>query len=143
MKNKSFLFGIMVAFSFIFPLWIVDYFVFNSVMNTLIPVSIIFGAVVALRHTESISWFRRLVALALIGGAIYLALPTYTFSEAQDAIKQEIPEVVTLSKLDNSPLENDTFNPFSPKLFYTFRVTKPNGSDYILMFNPMSGKSFK
>lgn len=111
-------------------------------MNILIPVSIIFGAVVALRHTESISWFRRSVAIALIGGAIYLALPTYTFSEAQDAIKQEIPEVVTLSKLDNRPLENDTFNPFSPKLFYTFRVTKSNGSDYILMFNPDSGKSF-
>lgn len=68
--------------------------------------------------------------------------PTYTFSEAQDAIKQEVPEVITLSALDNSPLKNDTFNPFSAKWFYTFRVTESNGSEYTLIFNPDSGKTF-
>jgi len=132
----------MVAFSLIIPLSLVDSYMYNGVMNTLVPISIIFGAVVALRHTESISWFRRLVALALFGGAIYLVLPTYTVSEAEDAIYQETPEVETLSKLDNSPLENNTYNPFSPKWFYTFRVTESNGSEYILMFNPDSGKTF-
>jgi hypothetical protein len=133
----------MVAFSLIIPLSLVDSYMYNGVMNTLVPIFIIFGTVAALRQVESINLYRRFVAITLISGVVYLALPTYTVSEAEDAIKQEIPEVVTLSKLDNSPLENDTFNPFSPKWFYTIRVTESNGSEYILMFNPNSGKSFK
>ena len=142
MKNKSFLFGIMVAFSFLIPIILVDSYMYNGSMNTLVPIIMVFGTVTALRHAKSISWHRLFVAIALIGGAVYLALPTYTFSEAEDAIKQEVPEDVTLSKLDNSPLEHDTFNPFSSKWFYTFRVKESNGSDYILIFNPDSGKSF-
>jgi hypothetical protein len=132
----------MIAFSLIIPLSIVDSYLYNGVMNTLVPIIMIFVTVAALHQVESINWYRLFVAIAFIGGAIYLALPTYTFSEAQDAIKQETPEVVTLSKLDNSALENDAFNPFSPKCFYTFRITESNGSEYILMFHPDSGKSF-
>jgi len=142
LKNNSFLFGIMVAFSLIIPIFLVDSYMYNGSMNTLAPIIMIFGTVTALRHAESINWYRLFVAITLIGGAIYLAIPTYTFSEAQDVIKKEVPEVMTLSKLDNSPLENDTFNPFSPKWFYTFHVTESNGSEYILIFNPDSGKSF-
>ncbi|MGB2993324.1 MAG: hypothetical protein WBB47_11870 [Paenisporosarcina sp.] len=142
MKSNSFLFGILAAFSLIILLSLVDIYMYNGVMNTLAPYVLIFGSAAALRQVESISWYRLFVTIAFIGGAIYLALPTYTFSEAQDAIKQEMPEVVTLSKLDNSPLENDTFNPFSPKWFYTFRVTESNGSEYTLIFNLDSGKTF-
>jgi len=133
----------MIAFSLIIPLFLVDIYMYNGVMNTFVPIIVIFGTVTALRQVETINLYRRFVAIALVAGAVYLALPTYTVSEAEDAIKQETPEIVTLSKLDNSPIENDTFNPFSPKWFYTFRVTKSNGSEYILMFNPDSGKTFK
>jgi len=132
----------MFAFSLIIPLFLVDIYMYNGVMNTLVPIIVIFGTVASLRQVETINLYRRFVAIALVAGAVYLALPTYTVSEAEDAIKQEIPEVVTLSKLDNSPLENNTFNPFSPKWFYTFFVTESNGSDYILIFNPDSGKTF-
>ena len=142
MKNISFLFGIMIAFSLIIPIFLVDSYMYNGSMNTLAPIIMIFGTVTALRHAESINWYRLFVAITLIGGAIYLAIPKYTFSEAQDVIKKEVPEVMTLSKLDNSPLENDTFNPFSPKWFYTFIVKESNGFEYILIFNPDSGKSF-
>ena len=133
----------MIAFSLIIPLFLVDIYMYNGVMNTFVPIIVIFGTVTALRQVETINLYRRFVAIALVAGAVYLALPTYTVSEAEDAIKQETPEIVTLSKLDNSPIENDTFNPFSPKWFYTFRVTESNGSEYILMFNPDSGKTFK
>ena len=132
----------MIAFSFIIPIFLVNSYMYNGVMNTLVPIIMIFGTVVALRQVTSINWYRLFVAIALIAGVVYLALPTYTFSEAQNAIKQEIPEVVTISKLDNSALENVTFNPFSPKWFYTFLVTESNGSEYILIFHPDSGKSF-
>lgn len=132
----------MVAFSLIIPLSLLDSYMYNGVVNTLVPTIMIFVTVAALRHAELINWYRLFLSIALIGGAVYLALPTHTFSEAQDAIKQKIPEVVTLSKLDNSPLENDTFNPFSPKWFYTFRVKESNGSEYTLIFNPDSGKTF-
>ena len=132
----------MFAFSLIIPLFLVDIYMYNGVMNTLVPIIMIFGTVASLRQVETINLYRRFVAIALVAGAVYLALPTYTVSEAEDAIKQKIPEVVTLSKLDNSPLENNTFNPFSPKWFYTFLVTESNGSDYILIFNPDSGKTF-
>lgn len=115
---------------------------YNGSMNTLVPIIMIFGTVTALRHAEPISWHRLFVAIALIGGAVYLALPTYTFSEAEVAIHQELLEDVTLFKLDNSPLEHDTFNPFSSKWFYTFRVKESNGSDYTLIFNPDSGETF-
>lgn len=142
MKNNSFLFGMMIAFSLIILLSLLDIYMYNGAINTLVPITMIFGTVVALRHAESINWYRLFVAITLIGGAIYLAIPTYTFSEAQDVIKKEVPEVMTLSKLDNSPLENDTFNPFSPKWFYTFLVKESNGFEYILIFNPDSGKSF-
>ena len=142
MKNRSFFFGIMIAFCFIIPLYLVDSYMYNGVMNTFVPIIMIFGTVAALRQVESINWYRLFVAITLIGGAAYLALPTYTFSEAQDAIKQEVPEVITLSILDNSPLKNDTFNPFSAKWFYTFRVTESNCSEYTLIFNPDSGKTF-
>ncbi len=143
LKSRSFLFVIMASFSLIIPIFIVDSYMYNGVMNTLLPIIMIFVTVAVLRQVESINCYRLFVAIALIGGAIYLALPSYTFSEAQEAIKQEIPEVVTLSKLDNSPLENDTFNPFSAKWFYTLRVTESDGSEYILIFHPDSGKSFK
>ena len=132
----------MFAFSLIIPLFLVDIYMYNGVMNTLVPIIVIFGTVAALRQVDTINLYRRFVAIALVAGAVFLALPTYTVSEAEDAIKQEIPKIVTLSKLDNSPIENDTFNPFSPKWFYTFRVTESNGSEYILMFNPDSGKTF-
>jgi hypothetical protein len=112
-------------------------------MNTIIPVSLILGTVVALRHTKSVSWYRWSLALAIIGGAIYFVIPTYTVSEAKDAIHQELQEDVTLFKLDNTPMERDGFDPLSPKWFYTFRVIESNGSEYILIFNPNSGKSFK
>ncbi|MFC6040415.1 hypothetical protein ACFPYN_13390 [Paenisporosarcina macmurdoensis] len=143
MKNKSILFGITVSLMLIIPIWVVDYFVYNSIMNTIIPVSLIFGTVVALRHTESVTWYRRLLALAIIGGAIYFVIPTYTISEAEVAIHQSLQEDVTLFQLDNTPMERDGFDPLSPKLFYTFRVIESKGSEYILMFNPDSGESFK
>lgn len=112
-------------------------------MNTIIPVILIFGTVAALRHTESVSWSRKSLALAIIGGAIYFVIPTYTLSEAEVAIHQELQEDVTLFQLDNTPMDSDGFGLLSPKWFYTFRVIESNGSEYILMFNPDSGESFK
>ena len=120
-----------------------DYYVYNHVMNTFIPVSLIFVTVAALRYTESVSWYRRSLSLAIIGGAIYFVIPTYTLSDAEIAIHQELQEDVTLFKLDNIPMERDSFDPLSPQWFYTFRVVESNGSEYILIFNPDSGKSFK
>jgi hypothetical protein len=112
-------------------------------MNTIIPVSLIFGTVAALRHTESVTWYRWSLTLAIIGGAIYFVIPTYTLSEAEVAIHQSLQEDMTLFPLDNTPMERDGFDPISPKWFYTFRVIESNGSQYILMFNPDSGESFK
>ena len=112
-------------------------------MNTIIPISLIFGTVVALRQRESITWYRRLLALAIIGGAIYFVIPTYTLSEAEIAIHQSLQGDVTLFPLDNRPMERNGFDPLSPKWFYTFRVIESKGSEYILMFNPDSGESFK
>jgi hypothetical protein len=112
-------------------------------MNTIIPVSLIFVTVAALRHTESVTLSRRLLALAIIGGAIYFVIPTYTLSEAEVTIHQELQEDVTLFQLENTPMVRDGFDPLSPKWFYTFRVIESNGSEYILMFNPDSGQSFK
>ncbi len=143
MKIKSILYSITVSFILIIPLWVVDYFVYNSVMNTIIPVSLISGTVAALRHTESVSWYRRSLALAIIGGAIYFVIPAYTLSEAKDAIHQALHEDVTLFKLDITPMERDGSDLLSPKWFYTFRVIESNGSEYILIFNPDSGKFFK
>ena len=93
LKNKSYLFGFMFAFSLIIPLFLVDIYMYNGVMNKLVPIIVIFGTVVALRQVETINLYRRFVAIILIGGAIYLALPTYTVSEAEDAIKQESPKL--------------------------------------------------
>jgi hypothetical protein len=112
-------------------------------MNTIILVILVFVTVATLRHTESVSWYRRSLSFAIICGAIYFVIPSYTVSEAEDAIHQQIKEDVTLFKLDNTPMERHGFEPLSPKWFYTFRVTESNGSKYILIFNPNSGKYFK
>ena len=140
--NKSRLYAIIVSFALITPLLLINHFLFNNVMNILILLIVILVTVSTLRHVKSSHWYFGVAPIALIGIAIYLVLPSYTLSRAEQIIMESDPGIVQIDQSNTTPMDGHGFAPFGSKWFYTFRVTDSDGSQYELIFNPDSGEFF-
>ena len=140
--NKSRMYGIIVSFALITPLLVISHFLFNNIMNILIPLIVILVTVSSLRHVKSLKWFYRISPIVLIGIAVYLVLPDYTKSRAEQTIRESDSGIVQLEQMNNTPMDGHGFAPFASRWFYTFRVTHSEGSEYELIFNPDSGEFF-
>ncbi|MCZ8537160.1 hypothetical protein M9R32_08215 [Paenisporosarcina quisquiliarum] len=136
------MYGIVVSFALITPLLLINHFLFNNIMNILIPLIVIMVTVSSLRHVKSSHWYFRVAPIVLIGIAVYLVLPSYTLSRAEQTIMESDSGIVQIEQMHNTPMENHAFAPFASKWFYTFRVTDSDGSEYELIFNPDSGEFF-
>lgn len=141
--NKSRMYAIIVSFALIIPLLLINHFLFNNVMNILIPAIVILVTVFSLRHVKSSHWYFRVTSIVLIGIAVYLVLPSYTLSRAEQIIMESDPGIVQIEQRNNTPMDRDGFAPFASKWFYTFRVTDSDGSEYELIYNPNSGGFFR
>ena len=141
--NKTIFTAIIISIILSIPLFLVDHFVYNGVINFTVPIILIFSTTILMRRVESLKWYRLLFVLLMIAGTVYIALPTYSLSQAESVIVQEYQEAVTINKIDNAPMQSDRFTPFIPQGFYMFRVTDANGLVYTLMFNPDSGETLE
>ncbi|MGB3262000.1 hypothetical protein [Paenisporosarcina sp.] len=143
MYNKSRMYGIVVSFALITPLLLINHFLFNNVMNILTPLIVILVTVSSLRHVKSSNWYFLVAPIVFIGIAVYLVLPSYTLSRAEQIIMESDPGIVQIEQRNNTPMDGHGFAPFASKWFYTFRVTYSDGSEYVLIFNPNSGEFFR
>ena len=84
-----------------------------------------------------------IASIGIIFLVTYFSLPTYTIGESENKIHQEYAGIVALERLDNTAMDKETFDLFGSKWFYTFRATENSGYEYVIIFNPNSGKSFE
>ena len=96
-----------------------------------------------MRNVKEMSEYIYIVSIVLISIAVYLVLPGFTVAESKRTIQKELSEVVTFELLDNTPIYKEEYDIFTPKWFYTYRVTQSNSFEYILIFNPETGEFFK
>ena len=141
--NKSIFTAIIISILVTIPLFIVDHFVYNGVVNFGVPIIFIFTISILMRRVEFLAWYHLLFILVMIAGTVYIALPTYSLSEAESVIQQKFQEAETIKIKENTPIKSDSFNPFNPRWFYTFQVIHVNGMVYTLMFNPDSGETLE
>ena len=140
--NKSRMYGIIVSFALITPLLVINYFLFNNIMNILIPLIVILVTVSCLRHVKFLNWYYRIAPIVLIAVAVYLVLPGFTLSHAEQTIGIPNIDFPMPEQMNNTPMDNQAFAPFASKWFYTFRVTDSDGSKTELIFHPDSGDFF-
>ena len=96
--NKSRMYAIIVSFALITPLLLINHFLFNNVMNILTPLIEILVTVSTLRHAKSSQWYFRVAPIVLIGTAVYLVLPSYTLSRAEQKSWNQIRESCRLNR---------------------------------------------
>ena len=83
------------------------------------------------------------ISVVILSLSIYMVLPEYTIAQAEESFIKQLPEDVTLSKLDISPITKRGFDSFSARGLYTFQVTESTGATYFILFHPDSGEYFK
>lgn len=112
-------------------------------MSMSLPVAVIISTVIGIRNAKKMSLYIYIASIVLISIAVYLVLPGFTVAESEKNIQKELSEVVTLELLKNTPIYTEEFDVFTPKWFYTYRVTESNDIEYILIFNPKTGEFLK
>ncbi|MEK5068707.1 hypothetical protein [Sporosarcina sp. FSL K6-1508] len=141
--RKRISFAIIVPLLLIITLETVNLILYNNVMSMSLPVAVIISTVIGIRNAKKMSLYIYIASIVLISIAVYLVLPGFTVAESEKNIQKELSEVVTLELLKNTPIYTEEFDVFTPKWFYTYRVTESNDIEYILIFNPKTGEFLK
>jgi len=141
LNDKRLLISISISVAIILLLSFMDKMVYNSVADGTLPISIISASIIGLCYAEKKRKYIRVLLLICL--SIYMVLPEYTIAQAEESLNKELPEDMILSRLPNSPMGPDGFDPFSAKSFYTFQVTESSGAKFFILCNPNSGKYFQ
>ena len=141
--RKRISFALIVPLLLIITLETVNLILYNNVMSMSLPVAVIISTVIGIRNAKKMSLYIYIASIVLISIAVYLVLPGFTVAESEKNIQKELSEVVTLELLKNTPIYTEEFDFFTPKWFYTYRVTESNDIEYILIFNPKTGEFLK
>ncbi|AQQ53144.1 hypothetical protein [Planococcus lenghuensis] len=129
---------VLLSLILISVLIVVNEWLYNGVMQVLVPITIIVSCTVILWNAKSLSVLRAVIVTGLVVLSIYMVLPEYTAKQAAAKIRTEFEGVGRVSFSVNTPVISDSFSPFQSDWYYTFEVIEREGTGYYLMMDPHS-----
>lgn len=129
---------VLLSLFLISALILVNEWLYNGIMQVLIPIAFIILLTVLLWNAKSLSLMFVAIVAGLLVLIVYAILPEYTSNQAVEKIRLEFEGISRITTVSNTPISEDTFNPFHSESYYTFEIVENEGTSYLLLMDPYS-----